>query len=344
MRAFVTFLGLFGATLGLLGYQQGVFGSSEQPALAAAPPRQVAAALRPAPSTRTLMLGVTTAPLARNWWQPWTQSDLSTVSEFEQQAGKAAAIVMWYADWQHNTRPLVSQLNAIARRGSVPEITWEPWDASRGLYKPQPRYRLTHIIAGKFDSYIWTWAKSLAAWKHPVLLRFAQEMDGNWFPWSGYANGNTPEQVILAWRHVHHIFAAAGATNVKWIWSPAFANSDATFPGTRYVNVLATTCQNGGKRLFARGWQSFEKDCGKTIARLHSMAPRLPVQLAEVASSESGGSKAQWIRQMFTYLSRHHEVTSIVWFNLVKETDWRISSSPSAQRAFKAGAHARRVI
>lgn len=61
------------------------------------------------------------------------------------------------------TAPLMSQLAAIERRGSVPEITWE--------------------------------------------------------------------------RHAHHIFELAGATNVKWVWSPAFASSE-TFPGSGDVNVL----------------------------------------------------------------------------------------------------------
>jgi hypothetical protein len=34
----------------------------------------------------------------------------------------------------------------------------------------------------------------------------------------------------------------------------------------------------------------------------------------------------------------------MVWFKLVKETNWRIDSSPSAQRAFAAGARSARVI
>jgi hypothetical protein len=162
-------------------------------------------------------------------------------------------------------------------------------------------------------------------------------MDGNWYPWSDYANGNHPGQFIRAWRHVHHMFDLAGASNVKWVWSPAFA-STATFPGTAYVDVMATTCQNGGKRLFARGWQSFPKGCGKLIQRLHTLAPHGPIQLAEAASSEAGGSKARWIEGMFAYLAHHHEVTSVVWFNLVKKTDWRIESSRAARRAFAAGA------
>lgn len=333
----LTSLLLLVATLTLFAYQQGII-QTPSPATAAPVPGKPAIG-----RAGTLDLGVTTDPLARDWWKAWKSSDLSTVNAFEREAGKHAAIVMWYADWQHNKLPNTSQLTAIEQRGSTPEITWEPWDASKGLYKSQPRYRLTNIIDGKFDSYIRGWARALAVWKHPVLLRFAQEMDGNWFPWDDYANGNHPGQFVQAWRHVHHIFALAGATNVKWVWSPAFARSAAQFPDAGYVDVMATTCQNGGRPLFARGWKSFAKGCGQAIDRLHALEPGLPVQLAETATSERGGSKAKWIRDMWAYLAARPHVTSMIWFDLVKETNWRIDSSPSAERAFAAGARSPRV-
>ena len=328
------------ATLGLFAYQQGII---DKPSPAPAPAAQPAIEAGPASVGGKLDLGVTTGPLARNWWKAWQPSDLSTVDTFEREAGKPAAIVMWYADWQHNPLPSTSQLNATERRGSTPEITWEPWDASKGLYKSQPRYRLSNIIDGKFDPYIRAWAKSLAAWKHPVLLRFAQEMDGNWFPWDDYANSNHPGQFVQAWRHVHDIFQQAGATNVKWVWSPAFARSTAQFPGTAYLNVTATTCQNGGRPLFARGWQTFAQGCGNAIDRLHTLEPGLPIQLAETATAEQGGNKAHWIGNMWSYLAARPYVTSLIWFNLVKEANWRIDSTPSAERAFAAGARSQRI-
>jgi hypothetical protein len=127
MRRRVTPILLLVATVGLLLSQQGVFHSSS------------AQAVKPTPTATTFKLGVTTTPLARNWWRPWQQTDLQSVDTFERDASNHASIVMWYADWQHNSAPLLSQLNAIADRGSVPEITWEPWNASKSLYQPQPR-------------------------------------------------------------------------------------------------------------------------------------------------------------------------------------------------------------
>ena len=46
---------------------------------------------------------------------------------------------------------------------------------------------------------------------------------------------------------------------------------------------------------------------------------------------------------MWAYLAARPYVTSMIWFDLVKEANWRIDSSPSAERAFAAGARSPRV-
>jgi beta-mannanase len=288
-------------------------------------------------------LGVTTTPLAQNWWREWRRRDLRTVSRFERATHVHAQIVMWYADWQHDGSPPVAQLAAIARRGSTPEITWEPWDASKGLHRAQPRYRLRNIIDGKFDPYIRSWARSLAAFRRPVLLRFAQEMDGNWYPWDEHANGNRRGEFVRAWRHIHDIFAAERATNVKWIWSPAFAIRAQQFPGPQYVDTLGLTCLNAGRRARGGRWRSFAKLCARPIGELHALAPAMPIQLSEVGTSASGGSQAAWIAGMFAYLGMHPEVGSLVWFNVRGAQDWVLQDSSPAQREFAIGISSPRV-
>ncbi len=80
---------------------------------------------------------------------------------------------------------------------------------------------------------------------------------------------------------------------------------------------------------FARGCRLRQRSAATT-----GRSSRVPIQLAETATAEKGGSKAQWIRDMWAYLATRPYVTSMIWFNLVKETNWRIDSSPSAERAF----------
>jgi cellulose synthase (UDP-forming) len=293
------------------------------------------------PRGATVDVGVTTAPLADNGSRPWTAADLSTVNAFEREIHKHAAVVMWYADWQHSA-PSLTQLSLIQRRGSIPEITWEPWDSTKGLREPQPRYALRNIVAGKFDSYITSWARSLAAFGGPVRLRFAQEMNGDWYPWGAHVNGNTPAEFVRAWRHVHDIFTAAGATNVQWVWSPVSGAPEQYFPGGQYVDRLGVTCLNGGTAAFTEGWRSFASVCGDSIERLHGLAPKLPIDLSEVASAEAGGDKAAWVTGMFAFLARHPEVRSFIWFNLDKQTAWPIHSSQTAELALRNGVQAAR--
>jgi mannan endo-1,4-beta-mannosidase len=292
-------------------------------------------------SSATVAIGVTTAPLAESWWRPWRARDLATVDAFERAADKRVSIVMWYADWQHTSLSL-AQLREIDRRGSIPEITWEPWDAHGRYRGRQPRYTLRHIIDGSFDPYIRTWARGLAAWGKPVWIRFAQEMNGFWYPWSERGNGNHRGEFVPAWRHVHDIFTAEHATNVRWVWSPVAGAPSSYFPGLRYVDVLGLTCLNGGTRLFPQGWRSFDAVCGRSIRELHVLAPELPVELAEVATASVGGSKPAWIKGAFASLTRYPEVRALVWFDIRKETDWRIESSAAASRAFAAGVRSSR--
>jgi beta-mannanase len=289
----------------------------------------------PAPAGATVDIGATTLPLARNSWRAWRPSDLASVNAFEHAIRKHASVVMWYADWAEPP-PSLRQLDAVAARGSIPEITWEPWDSSTPI-KQQPRFRLANILDGRFDAYIRTWARSLAAYGRPVRLRFAQEMNGGWYPWSERANGNHAGEFVRVWRHVHDLFRAAGAANVLWVWSPAAINLPAElYPGDRYVDMVSLSLFNGGGELHYRRWQSFEALIAPSLRRLRRLAPGKPVELSEVGCGEQGGSKAAWIAGMFAFLRQHPEVTSILWYDLVKGTDWRVESSRASASAFAA--------
>ncbi len=152
-------------------------------------------------------------------WQPGAPASLAAVTQFEHDAGKHVAIVQWYQQWAGGSSAFDRSLPAaVAAHGSIPMINWEPWDPAAGAN--QPAFALPNIIAGNYDGYVRGWAQGLAAYGKPVLLRFAHEMNGTWYPWAGGINGNTAAQYVAAWRHVHDIFAAAGATNVRWVWSP----------------------------------------------------------------------------------------------------------------------------
>ena len=288
----------------------------------------------PPPVTR---LGVTVAALANNPTVAWKPADLNEVNQFEQVAEAHADIVQWFADWR---RPLdQGQLQAVARRGSTPEITWEPWDKSIGAYRAQPPYRLATIIDGSHDDYIRASARAVARFGKPVYIRFAQEMNGDWYPWAEEANGNRSGQYVAAWRHVHDIFTAEGATNVRWVWCPGTrAIRYSQYPGDAYVDVVALSGFNGGSSLPWGGWRTFRDIFNNQLESLRRLAPTKPVQIAEVGTARHGGNKAAWIHDMFAYVDHHRWIQSVLWFELHKQADWRLETSRASRRAFIAGA------
>jgi len=283
-------------------------------------------------------LGVTTLALARNSFVPWKPSDLREVDVFEQQAGHHAGIVMWFADWASTPRFDARQARAIAERGATPEISWEPWDSRIGTNRLQPRYRLRTIIDGDHDALLRRWGRGLAAYGRPVRIRFAHEMNGRWYPWAERFNDNARGEYAQAWRHVRAVVRAQGATNVIWVWCPVTGQvPQRLFPGVDEVDVLGVSGFNGGTALFTRRWRSFAAAFGETLTELHGLAPGKPVELSEIASTEVGGDKAQWITDMFAEIARRPYVQALVWFDVRKESDWRIASTPAAQAAFAAG-------
>jgi hypothetical protein len=147
---------------------------------------------------------------------------------------------------------------------------------------------------------------------------------------------------------VHDVLAAAGASNVAWVWSPNvpyFGSTDLAglFPGAGYVDVVALDGYNWGTSASWSSWISPQDLFAPGIAQLRTLAPGVPILIAETASAEAGGSKAQWETDLISYLVAQPDVVGFVWFHLQKETDWRINSSDSSAAAFKAALASRRA-
>jgi hypothetical protein len=180
-----------------------------------------------------------------------------------------------------------------------------------------------------------------APWGHPFFLRFNWEMNGNWFPWSERATGNRPGEYVAAWRDVHDVFTRVGATNTTWVWCP---NVDpykmhqpltGLYPGDAYVDW---TCLDGYN--FNTPRDSFTKLFKPTYEEITgTLAPGKPMIVGETGSTEAGGSKAQWITDMFQSLdTTFPKIRGLLWFDKFDSgMDWPIETSPSATAAFAAG-------
>jgi Glycosyl hydrolase family 26 len=246
--------------------------------------------------------------------------------------GRQPTIVLSYKNW--SIEPFYPpELDRVWRGGAVPMVTWEPQKADLSGIP------LRDIVAGRYDRYIRQSAEAAAAWGHPLFLRFAQEMNGDWFPWGIGVDGNTARDYREAWHHVFWIFRNHGADNVRWVWSP---NEDAGgghplsvfYPGDEFVDWMAIDGFCWGGTL---GWPSFTTIFGSTYDRLVELASK-PIMVAETGVGEEGGNKAEWIASALEREApAFPRIRALVWFDGVdSHADLRVDSSPAALQAFRA--------
>lgn len=266
---------------------------------------------------------------------PW---DWKAVKDFEARntGGRHINALHWGvgAPWDHDFNYWRGAANIASEAGVVSVVDM----ATNSV-------PLRTIANGSYDPALTKWATEVAAWGKPILLRFDFEMNGRWFPWGTTKwNQNTPGDYVAAWRHVHDVFRANGATNVQWVWCPNIAlhhkNSllQKDYPGPNYVDW---TCLDGYN--FSNPWVSFQRVYDWSYHRIMRFAPHKPMLIGEVGSTEHGGSKALWIRNMFGALAtRFRHVHGLLWYDVYGGTgknasDWPIETSRSSSSAFSRG-------
>ena len=257
-----------------------------------------------------------------------------TLAGFEAELGRSIAINHNFVGWSQDWTPMLSSL---AAGGRIPLVTWEAWDGSVGA-------PLTNIIGGTYDSMLTARAQAVKTFGEKFFLRWGHEMNGNWYPWGGANNGANlaaTTTFISAYRHIHDLFVAAGATNALWVFCPNVASVPGDswnqwqnyYPGDAYVDWVGFDGYNWGTVQTTSTWQTFPAIAGSIYASL--AAKGKPIMIAETASAEQGGDKAAWIAGILPAMkTMFPAVKGLVWFQMNKETDWRVDSSPSAATAF----------
>jgi cellulose synthase (UDP-forming) len=236
--------------------------------------------------------------------------------------GFRPAIVNWFQQWRSGERRFRSDwLSVVQQQGAIPMVTWEPWAKPRsGFHDPaQPASRLARIVAGRDDAYIRSWARTAARYRGPILLRPMQEMNGDWYPWAVGTNGNDAATFVAAWRRIHRIFDAAGATNVRWVWTVhalpgAKPRFDAFYPGASYVDWVSLTVFNWGTAVGWGRWESLDRLIHPTYEALLRYDKQMMV--SEIGSVAKGGDAARWVQQAMSNLAADYpQVKAVVWFS-----------------------------
>jgi hypothetical protein len=281
---------------------------------------------RPVRSARAapVLLGAYVSPDGRHW-------DEDGVVDLEHSLGRNLALDHRFKHWDDPFPTIADRWDHD--HGRIPLITWEPDTTT-----------LAAIASGADDARIRARAEAVARDGRPLLLRFAHEMNADWYPWDGVRTSapgthDGPTRYVAAWRHLHAVFAAAGATNVRWVWSPnhrsipAASWNDAAryYPGDDVVDWIAVDGYDRPSRRAA----SFASIFGPTLTEF---AGRKPVMIAETASDRRDPARAvrfiDGVRRAVD--AGAPRVDAIVWFDTTKRGhDWRVGGSGAVAAAFR---------
>jgi endoglucanase len=244
-----------------------------------------------------------------------------TVAQTDMRIGRKPAVHLTYFAWEDDwTRAAQRDLDD----GRIPLVNWEPAGID-----------FNDIVAGTLDDTIKARATGSKNIGKPFFLDFAAEMNGD----EGWGGNNAP-LYVSAYRHMHDLFVAAGATNVVWAWCPNVTdinggnrNTLDYYPGDAYVDWTGVDGYNWGSGGgFA--WQSFHD----VFARIYPILATKgkPILIGEMASDENGGDKGAWIDAILPTLKNDFPmIKGLVWFDVHKERNWQINSSPASLAAYQ---------
>ncbi len=284
---------------------------------------------------------------------------LEALESFEGMVGKQMAIIASSSYWGRQSFP-TKNMEIIARHGGMPLVFWSPWDEPYDQDKPEKKFTLTSILEGKWDAYIDAWGDSAKAFGRPLFVAWGIEMNGTWFPWSGWFYGKNQKTAgetgfagsdtyRKAYRYVVDRVRARGASNILWVFhANSYSYPQDTwnfirsyYPGRDYVDWLALSVY--GKQFKKDPWVNFEgmvKPCYQDIC---SIDPTLPVMLAEwgVGEFSESGNKAEFIRDALQIIPKLPRVKAAVFWHERWENEdgsfsnLRVNSSPEALDAFR---------
>ena len=179
---------------------------------------------------------------------------------------------------------------------------------------------LTAITAGGYDGYLRAFARSVAAFGHPMLLTWDHEMNGGWYPWG--AQDYSPTAWVAAWRHVYDVIHPL-APNTVWVWAPNTEDGAVPvapyWPGASYVDEWGLDCYLTGPG------QTFASQCGATVTAIRALTGD-PGMLAETGIQGPRGRPGR-VRQLVS-AAESAGLTALVWFDKGGSYLW-----PPGQRA-----------
>ncbi len=208
---------------------------------------------------------------------PATEQGYLRLNEFENETGRRATMVLWYAGWDAPFTTTVGQLidNPTSpswigdRKLEIGFLPTSP-NSPGGISCTETSSCITsaRIAAGSHDQFLFDWFVEAATRNRPFWIRPMNEMNGSW-TWSqnnppnnihdlrSLRYGGDPSTYRWAWRRMYNIAEQAGATGERqiFVWAPDVHNDPDNgggptdlrvyYPGPQYVDWIGFSLYKG---------------------------------------------------------------------------------------------------
>jgi len=244
------------------------------------------------------------------------------VQTFETMVGKPIAWAYFSQNWFNGIVYPKAHIHAISKSGAVPFVRLMPRsDEEQG--HPETVFSMEKIINGEFDTQLKKWAQDAKTDNIPILVDFAVEMNGDWFPWSGiFTGGHTPdaygdpsypdgpERFRDAYRHIIDIFRAENVKHITWFFHPdhgsypeeSWNKPKYYYPGDDYIDWIGFSMY--GAQEVTEEWEGleFSTQLAAHYADIKAISSTKPIALLEfsVTDHHSDGDKTAWFDDAFS--------------------------------------------
>lgn len=241
------------------------------------------------------------------------EADPARVVRLAEELGCGPEVVNRFVKLDSTFTP--TQLEAMSGAARTPMISLEPWSWQSEREQPElPAYSLESIVRGEHDADLIRIARVLAAHPDRVLLRFAHEMNADWYPWGVGSNGNEAHHYVAAWKHVHRLMSRE-ADNLEWVWAPARTwwedplPLEDVYPGDRYIDYVAVS---------GYGHSGTAEDTyGAWYDEVRELTDK-PAILSEIGAD--GDDKTSWLASLADFIGERPDIVGFVYFNTTPES------------------------
>jgi hypothetical protein len=229
----------------------------------------------------------------------------------------------------------------LAKSGTILHYSIDPRNYADG---PHTTITWADVASGRYDEELRRQAEGIADLNRKVFVTFDHEPDQR----DKLGRGTTAD-FKAAWRHVHDLFAEAGAKAV-WVWvavgSPwTFVRAARLWPGNGYVDWISwevyntSGCRMG--RIDHTKYQSFESSMLRfyewinMYGHSYGIDVRKPMMISEAASviyPEDPAKTARWYEQIPHTVAKYPRIKAVTLWSSAATCNYEVTENATVTR------------